>query len=87
MKKVFCQSCGMPLEKTEDYGTEKGGSKSAEYCHFCYQNGEWTEPNITLEETIKRGHAAIDKMEINGLKKWFFKTMCPMQIKKLKRWA
>ncbi|MCL2858798.1 MAG: zinc ribbon domain-containing protein [Streptococcaceae bacterium] len=86
MKKQFCQSCGMPLEKAEDYGTEKDGSASTEYCHYCYQNGEWTQPDITLEETIAKGHEAIDKMDINAVKKFFFKAFCPMQIKGLKRW-
>ncbi len=86
MKKQFCQSCGMPLEKTEDFGTEKDGSQSVEYCRYCYQNGEWTQPEITLEETIALGHAAIERMEISPLKKWFFKAFCPMQIRGLKRW-
>ena len=31
--KVFCQSCAMPLENPEDFGTESCGAKSADYCH------------------------------------------------------
>ncbi|MQW22321.1 MULTISPECIES: zinc ribbon domain-containing protein [unclassified Lactococcus] len=87
MKKQFCQSCGMPLTQASDFGTEKDGSQSSEYCHFCYQNGSWTQPEISLEETIAKGHQAIDQMQINPLKKWFFKTFCGMQIKSLKRWS
>ena len=79
MKKEFCQSCGMPLTNAEDFGTEKDGSKSTEYCHFCYQNGTWTQPNITLEETIAKGHEAIDRMEINIL---FY----AVKGHKIKRW-
>ena len=30
----ICQSCGMPLQKSEDFGTNPDGSKNQEYCHF-----------------------------------------------------
>lgn len=50
---VFCNSCGMPISYDE-YGTEKDGSKTSEFCIDCYQNGEFTEPDITLEEMIVR---------------------------------
>jgi hypothetical protein len=33
---VFCQSCGMPLSKGEDFGTNAGGSKNDDYCVYCY---------------------------------------------------
>ena len=74
-KKVFCQSCGMPLAQTADFGTESNGQAATEYCRYCYQNGAWTQPNITLEETIALGS-----------KKWLLKSLYPMQIKGLKRW-
>ena len=32
----FCQSCGMPLTKTEDFGTEKDGKLSEDYCAVSY---------------------------------------------------
>ena len=32
MKQNICQSCGMPLEKEDDFGTNANGSKSEEYC-------------------------------------------------------
>ncbi|HWC53901.1 MAG TPA: zinc ribbon domain-containing protein [Chitinophagaceae bacterium] len=47
--KLFCQSCTMPIDKMEDRGTEKDGSKSSEYCKYCYQDGKFTDPNLTLE--------------------------------------
>lgn len=50
---TFCQSCGMPLSKPEDYGTESDSSKCEKYCSYCYQNGEFTEPDMTLEEMIE----------------------------------
>ena len=44
----FCNSCGRPIVKA-DYGTNADGSLNDEYCKDCFQNGEFTEPDITLE--------------------------------------
>jgi hypothetical protein len=49
----FCQSCGMPLHKPEDHGTEANGSQSKKYCAYCYQTGEFREPEMTLDEMIE----------------------------------
>ena len=48
-----CQSCSMPLEATADFGTEKDGSQSQEYCCYCYQNGSFEGGETTLEEMIE----------------------------------
>jgi len=51
MEENFCQSCGMPLERWDDggggntnkmYGTEENGTKSKDYCVYCYENGKFT---------------------------------------------
>lgn len=43
MKAKFCQSCGMPMGDTDElFGTEKDGTKSEDYCTYCYQNGDFT---------------------------------------------
>ena len=43
MKKKFCQSCGMPMERDpEGGGTEKDGSKADKYCSYCYSEGAFT---------------------------------------------
>jgi hypothetical protein len=47
----FCNSCGRPMIK-EDYGTNKDGSLNEEYCNECFIDGEFTEPDITLNEMI-----------------------------------
>lgn len=39
---TICQSCGMIIDDTEDYGTESDGSKSEEYCIHCYKKGKFT---------------------------------------------
>lgn len=48
--KNFCQSCTMPIDNSEDRGTEKDGSKSNLYCKYCYQNGAFTAPDMNLEQ-------------------------------------
>ena len=49
-KSMYCQSCGMPLDNTEMLGTEKDGSKNQEYCKYCYGDGKFINPGISLEE-------------------------------------
>jgi len=52
--KIRCQSCGMPLvEAAGNLGTNKDGSKTFEYCSFCFRTGEFTNPNQTLSEMIQ----------------------------------
>ena len=50
---TYCQSCGMPLTQPEDHGTEADGSQSQKFCTYCYQNGEYTGPDTTLQEMIE----------------------------------
>ena len=49
-REKFCQSCGLPLSKDELLGTEKDGTLNNEFCHYCYQNGSYTNPMVTLAE-------------------------------------
>ncbi|WP_129045576.1 zinc ribbon domain-containing protein [Companilactobacillus metriopterae] len=81
----FCQSCGMPLN-SENLGTESDGSKSSKYCNYCYENGKFIEPDITIEEMISRGKKGIDESSDNFIKKAMLKMFYPMQIKGLDRW-
>jgi len=47
---TFCQSCSMPLDQPGMFGTEKDGSKSKDYCAYCYQHGAFVNPNMTMAE-------------------------------------
>ena len=52
MEQRYCQSCGMPMGDTDKwYGTEKDGSKSTDYCSYCYEGGKFTF-NGSMEEMI-----------------------------------
>jgi len=45
-----CQSCGMPMARPENFGTNADGSRNEDYCAYCFQAGELTAPNMTLEQ-------------------------------------
>ena len=52
MDKIFCQSCGMPLENAEVIGTNKDYSKNSDYCIYCYKDGVFTQ-DVTMDEMIE----------------------------------
>lgn len=52
MEERYCQSCGMPMGQTDElYGTEADGTKSRDYCSYCYENGAFTA-QCTMEKMI-----------------------------------
>lgn len=50
MEMQFCQSCGMPLSE-QVLGKESDGSKSHDYCQYCYNDGHFTS-DISMNEMI-----------------------------------
>ncbi|MDP4261314.1 MAG: zinc ribbon domain-containing protein [Bacteroidota bacterium] len=62
--KIFCQSCTMPIDNMEDRGTEKDGSKSSEYCKYCYQHGSFTDPGMTLDKMKNIVTTQMQKMNL-----------------------
>jgi len=79
-----CQSCYMPIKKDHNKGTEADKSLSPMYCYHCYENGKFTDPNLTLNEmqtqTLKLMQ---EKMPISS--KLFGKTYTK-KLAKLARW-
>lgn len=79
---LFCQSCGMPLQTAEQFGTNKDGSPNHEYCCYCYKEGEFTS-NCTMDEMIEHCAQFLDEFNkdspvqlskeeaIAGMKKYF----------------
>lgn len=63
---TYCQSCGMPLDNPDLQGTEKDGSKSDEYCKYCYRNGDFINPNMTLKEMTSLVITQMEKMNIES---------------------
>lgn len=64
--KCFCQSCCMPLDKPELFGTEHDGSLNKEYCKYCYQDGAFVNPGMTLPEMKILVREQMEKMKIDN---------------------
>ncbi|MCC6721423.1 MAG: zinc ribbon domain-containing protein [Bacteroidia bacterium] len=78
-----CQSCSMPLKKDPNGGgTNNDGSKSAIYCSYCYQNGQFKNPDLTVEEMQKFVKSKLKEMGFPGFIAGFFTKGIP----KLLRW-
>lgn len=79
-----CQSCAMPMQTPEDFGTNGDGGRNEEYCCYCFQSGEFTDPDITLDQMI-------DKLVALGAEKMGMaddeaRQMASAVLPRLKRW-
>lgn len=84
MEKIhYCQSCGMPMEESL-YGTEKDGTKSPDYCSYCYQNGAFTG-EMTMEQMIDFCAAPMAEHQ-PGMTEEKAKEMMRQFFPSLKRW-
>jgi hypothetical protein len=79
-----CQSCGMPMKRDEKGGgTNADGTKSGKYCSHCYENGAFTEPNITAGQMQESVKAELKRKGFPGFVAAFFARDIP----KLDRWS
>jgi Putative zinc ribbon domain len=78
-----CQSCGMPLKKDEKGGgTNADGSKSNMYCSRCYEDGKFSNPEMTVEQMQTLVKGKMKEMGFPGFLSGFFIKGIP----KLERW-
>ena len=80
--KMLCQSCAMPIKTPKDCGSNSDETPNQEYCFYCYKNGAFVEPNITLEQMIEKVTKMIKKMGVNQKNIERSKNTIPT----LKRW-
>jgi hypothetical protein len=80
----ICQSCSMPMTKPEDFGTNTNQSKNEEYCTYCFQNGNFTNPNLNLDQMIEKLVSMHDRM---GITEELARKMANTNLPKLRRWA
>lgn len=86
MEKHFsnCQSCGMPFKKDPKAGgTNADGTKSTMYCSYCYENGKFTQPDITAAEM--QAFVKNKLKEMGGVFR-LFAGLFSKNIPKLERW-
>lgn len=55
----FCQSCAMPLAKPEDFGTDHYGHRVNDYCRYCFSDGAFTDPGISMQTMLEKCVAAM----------------------------
>jgi len=79
----MCQSCGMPLTKNGDFGTNADGTKSQEYCFHCFKEGTFLDEGITLQEKIEKNVNFGVQM---GMPEDMARHMCENILPQLKRW-
>ncbi len=77
-----CNSCGMPMKKDpKGSGTNADGSKSMEYCSYCYEKGDFTfKGNVSDFQEFCR------KMMIDGGHSRFISWLFTRGMKRLPRW-
>ena len=83
----FCQSCGMPLND-EVLGTNADGSKSDDYCIYCYRDGAFIG-DFTMEEMVEYCSMFVDEYNKNtgqNLTACQYKEVLRQFYPTLKRW-
>lgn len=81
---LYCQSCSMPIDNPVLRGIEKDGTKSKDYCRFCYHEGAFTHPGLTFEEM--KAHL-IDRMENSDDMPEGIAESALARLPHLKRWV
>ena len=79
-----CQSCGLPLDKETDYGAEADGTKSEEYCTWCYLDGSFTGEE-SLDAFIE--HSAPYMARAAGISEGEAVSYLAVVLPTLGRWA
>jgi hypothetical protein len=51
---THCQSCTRPIDGESDFGTEADGTRSRDYCSCCYEHGQFTEPQVRMQQMLDR---------------------------------
>lgn len=89
MDQKFCQSCGMPLNVNEDFGTNKDQSRNEDYCVYCFKDGSFTS-DCTMDEMIDQCLLHLEEFNKDSEKKFTkeeARTNMEAFFPKLKRWS
>ncbi|MBO4339828.1 MAG: GNAT family N-acetyltransferase [Bacteroidales bacterium] len=84
----FCQSCGMPLTRTEDCGTNADGSVNYDYCQYCFKDGKFLQ-DLTMDGMIEHCAQFVDEVNKNmpqPMTREQYKQMMYGFFPMLKRW-
>ena len=81
--KAVCQSCGSPILKGSDLGTEKRGVPTNLYCRRCYRLGAFTEPQMTVGEMKENIRLKMVEMRFPR----YLAVLMADRVYTLRRWA
>jgi hypothetical protein len=79
----YCQSCGMPMQDENLYGTQKDGSKTSEYCSYCYERGSFKQPDVTMGQMIE---LCVPYMKESGMAEEEARGLLNRVLPEFKRW-
>lgn len=56
----ICQSCAMPLQSLDDFGTNADATPNTQYCSHCFANGAFTHDR-SLEDMVEANLEFLDE--------------------------
>lgn len=65
-----------------DFGTNSDGSRNYEFCRFCFQDGKYLDPELTVDRMIGMSTEAMQRMKLSEE----LIEQAKMVIPTLKRW-
>jgi DNA-binding XRE family transcriptional regulator len=83
-----CQSCGMPLKKMEDIGTNADATAQTDYCSHCFQKGGFSSDR-TVDEMVESNLRFLDEFNAdtgNSFTPDEARTVLKAHLATLKRW-
>lgn len=88
MDEHICQSCGMDMKSSQEFGTNADQTPNPEYCHYCYENGAFTR-DVTMEEMLESNLKYLDHWNEETGNKYTVEQARPLLhefLSTLKRW-
>ena len=79
----FCQSCGMPMTKPSDFGIAKEGFRINDYCRYCWVDGAFTNPAMSMQEMLDFCTKELTKQHMPEAKA---RALMADTLPRLKRW-
>lgn len=89
MENKVCQSCGMPLNAPEQFGTNKDQSANSDYCVYCFKDGSFTR-NCSMDEMIEINLQYLDEFNKDSEHKYTVeeaRAQMKLYFPTLKRWS
>ncbi|BBI33020.1 effector binding domain-containing protein [Cohnella abietis] len=80
---LHCQSCGMPLPSQDVYGTDQQGNVITQYCKYCYENGQFTQPDFTVDDMVS---FCVPFLVEEGMDEQVARGMLASSLPSLERW-